>query len=318
MKMNRIQFQRGLSLSTFLSEYGTESQCEVALEKMRWPEGFQCPKCASKNHYIVKHGRVKTFQCNGCRTHTTLTSGTIFHSTKLPLVKWFQAMFFMTQSKNNISGIELMRLIDVNYRTVWRVKQKLMQVMHEREQTTKLCGRVEVDDAYLGGENPGGKVGRGSENKVPFVAAVQTNKKGHPIYAKFSVVKSFSHEEIEAWVSRSLQPGTVVVSDGMYCFQAVTNAGHTHEREVVGKHRKSTSMDCFKWVNTVLGNLKNAITGTYHALNFRKYAYRYCSEYQYRFNRRFDLASMLPRLLFAGVRTGSRPESWLRVAADQH
>jgi len=318
MKMNRIQFQRGLSLDNFQSKYGTESQCEAAIEKMRWPDGFQCPKCASTNFYIVKHGRVKTFQCNSCRAHTTLTSGTIFHSTKLPLTKWFQAMYFIAQAKNYISGMELMRLLDVNYSTVWRLKQKLMQVMYEREQCTKLSGRVELDDAYLGGENPGGKIGRGSENKVPFVAAVQTNDQGHPIYAKFSPVKSFSHEEIEAWVNRSLQPGTTVVSDGLFCFQAVTKAGHVHQREVVGKGRKSTDMDCFKWVNTILGNLKNAITGSYHALDFRKYSHRYFSEYQYRFNRRFDLASILPRLLYAAVRTGSRPESWLRLAADEH
>jgi len=75
-------------------------------------------------------------------------------------------------------------------------------------------------------------------------------------------------------------------------------------------------MESFKWVNTILGNLKAAITGTYHAFKFDKYAHRYLSEYQYRFNRRFDLAGMLPRLLFAGVITGSRPESWLRLAED--
>jgi len=75
-------------------------------------------------------------------------------------------------------------------------------------------------------------------------------------------------------------------------------------------------MESFKWVNTILGNLKAVITGTYHTFKFDKYAHRYLSEYQYRFNHRFDLAGMLPRLLFAGVRTGSRPESWLRLAED--
>lgn len=118
--------------------------------------------------------------------------------------------------------------------------------------------------------------------------------------------------------NRSLHPGTTVVSDGLYCFKAVTKVGHFHQREVVGRDRKSTEMPCFKWVNTILGNLKNAITGSYHALDFRKYAHRYFSEYQYRFNRRFDLASILPRLLYAAVRTGSRPESWLRFAAYEH
>jgi len=95
--------------------------------------------------------------------------------------------------------MELMRMIGVNYRTVWRVKQKLMHVMHAREKSTRLSVRVEVDDAYLGGENPGGKAGRGSENKMPFIVAVQTNVQGYPKYVIFSPIKTFSYEEIEAW-----------------------------------------------------------------------------------------------------------------------
>jgi len=211
--------------------------------------------------------------------------------------------------------MELMRMIGVNYRTVWRVKQKLMHVMHAREKSTRLSVRVEVDDAYLGGENPGGKAGRGSENKMPFIVAVQTNVQGYPKYVIFSPVKTFSYEEIEAWGNRSLVPETTVVSDGLFCFQAFK--GHTHQLEVIGKDRKSTSMESFKWVNTIPGNLKAAITGTYHAFKFDKYAHRYLSEYQYRFNRHFDpMPACFPRLLFAGVITGSRPESWLRLAED--
>ena len=82
------------------------------------------------------------------------------------------------------------------------------------------------------------------------------------------------------------------------------------------KKRKSTDMDCFNWVNTILGNLKTAIGGTYHAFDFEKYAHRYLGECQYRFNRRFDLATMFSRLLRATAQTGKRTEEWLRLAAD--
>jgi len=225
-------------------------------------------------------------------------------------------MFFLTQNKNNIATLELRRLLGVSCRAAWRIKHKLMQVMYEREQSTKLSGHVQIDDAYLGGEHSGGKVGRGSENKVPFIAAVQTNNQGHPLYAIFSTVKSFSKEEVELWTRRSLMPSTLVVSDGLWCFQAVETAGSFHQREVVGKERKSTSMECFKWINTVLGNLKNAITGTYHSFAFEKYAYRYLGEYQYRFNRRFDLGGMLRRLVVAAVKTKRMPETKLRLAED--
>lgn len=317
MAQNRIQFQKGLSLNDFIRDYGTESQCIASLEKMRWPEGFLCPICQGQSHCIVWHDKVKTFQCNTCRKQTTLTGGTIFHATKMPLTTWFQAMFFLTQTKNNVSALELKRHLGVCYRTAWRTKHKIMQVMCEREDSTILSGRVEIDDSYLGGEKSGGKVGRGSENKVPFVAAVETNGQGHPIRAIFSTVKAFTLEDVAAWARTSLSASAHVVSDGLACFRAVVVTGCSHEPVVVGKGRKSTDIECFKWINTILGNLKTAIDGTYHGFDFAKYASRYLSEVQYRFNRRFDLRSMFPRLLFAGVKTGKRPERWLRLAEDQ-
>ena len=122
MKMNRIQFQPGLSLSEFLADYGNESQCEVILEKSRWPQGFQCAKCQTQQYSSYRRGRVKVFQCCTCRTQVTLTEGTIFHATKLPLTKWFQAMYFLSQTKNNISILELHRLVGVSYPAAWRMK----------------------------------------------------------------------------------------------------------------------------------------------------------------------------------------------------
>jgi len=316
VKKNWIQLQPGLSLPEFLTVYGKEQQCELALETARWPNGFQCSKCNSIKYCRYLRNDNILFQCADCRTKTSLIEGTIFHSTKLALTVWFLGMYFLTQNKNNVSALELRRLLGISYPAAWRMKHKLMQVMFEREKTTKLSGRVETDDAYLGGENPGGKSGRGSENKVPFIAAVQTNNQNNPIYAVFSRVATFSLEEVKAWATRSLSPTATVVSDGLSCFQAVTEIGCTHQREVVGKKRKSTDMECFNWVNTILGNLKTAIGGTYHAFDFEKYAHRYLGECQYRFNRRFDLAAMFPRLLKATVQTGKRTEEWLRLAAD--
>lgn len=247
MAQNRIQFQKSLNLSAFLSSYGTEDQCVRSLEKMRWPQGFACPACGSSLHGIVWHKKVKTFQCKICKRQTTLTGGTIFHSTKLPLTIWFQAIYFLTQTKNNVSALELTRLLGVCYRTAWRVKHKLMQVMCEREQATILSGLVEVDDAYLGGKHPG-KRGRGSKNKIPFVAAVETNDQGHPIRAVFSAVKAFSSDEIAKWACTSLSASAVVISDGLACFRAVVASGCEHWPEVVGKDQKSTDMGCFYWL----------------------------------------------------------------------
>lgn len=226
-------------------------------------------------------------------------------------------MYFLTQSKNNVSALELMRLVGVCYRTAWRLKHKILEVMSERESSRQLEGRVEVDDAYLGGAHPGGKRGRGSQNKVPFIAAVQTSPEGRPLYAMFSKIKTFGREDVKAWAIAHLTATSVIISDGLDCFTAVKAVGARHEPLVVGTSRKSSSMPCFKWINTILGNLKTATSGTYHAFDFDKYGFLYLAEAQYRFNRRFDLSAILLRLVHAAVATGGRTEAWLRLAEDE-
>ena len=115
-----------------------------------------------------------------------------------------------------------------------------------------------MDDAYLGGERSGGKRGRGAGGKTPFVAAVQTNDEGHPQRIKFSVVKGFRKSEIASWAEQHLAVGTHVTSDGLKCFDAVTQAGCAHQAVISGGGRAAVEKPQFYWVNTVLGNLKTA------------------------------------------------------------
>jgi len=312
MAMNLIQFQPGMSLTELFEQYGTETQCEHALEKARWPSGFHCPGCNSTHHSQFYRDGTKYWQCSKCCRQTTLRSGTIFHKSKLPLRKWFQGLFLISQSKNNISALELKRQLGVSYPSAWRVKHKIMQVMLEREEKRILQGNIVIDDAYLGGERRG-KAGRGSENKIPFVAAVQLDENGHPQVARFDSVQGFKKADIQIWAERYLAKDSSVLSDGLNGFLAVDEAGMNHQREVVGTKRRSTDMPCFAWINILLGNLKTALSGTYHAFKFAKYSRRYLVECQYRFNRRFDLKAMLPRLLRAAALTGPRSEAWLRT-----
>ena len=312
--MNQVQFQKGLSLDQFLQKYGTEEKCEDAVEEQRWPTGYACRGCGDKCYYVVWHRRVKTFQCCSCRAQVTLTSGTIFHGSKLPLTKWFQAMYFLTQAKNNVSALELKRLVGVCYRTAWRLKHKLLQVMARAESDRVLEGTVEVDDAYLGGVKKGGKSGRGSENKVPFIAALQLDEFGRPQRAVFSLVRTFSREEVGKWAKRHIVADSSVVSEGLERFSAVKHAHAGHMPITAGTSRKSTDMTCFKWINTIIGNLKTATSGTYHAFGFAKYGGLYLAEAQYRFNRRFDLVAIIRSLLGDAVRTSKRTEASLREA----
>jgi len=302
MKMNRVQFQPGLSMAEFMERYGSADKCEAALIESRWPAGFACPSCGcEQSNSFRREGRLY-FQCAMCRHQCSVISGTIFEATKLPLTRWFLAMHLLTQSKNNVAALELMRHLGVCYKTAWLMKHKLMEVMRVREDGRQLDGRVEIDDAYLGGERSGGKTGRGSENKVPFIAAVQTTSDGQPQLACLSQ-QPFTSEEVAVFAARSIAPSATVVTDGLWCFGAVQMVGAEHERVVTGGGKASTKLPEFCAVNTFLGNLKRALGGTYHAFNFAKYAHRYLAEAQYRFNRRFNLRSILPRLLRAACVT---------------
>ena len=317
MGMNRIQFQPGLSLEQFLESFGTEERCEEALEQVRWPEGFQCPKCGHGDHGIVHGRRHKRYQCKECRHQTTLTAGTIMESTKLPLRTWLLASYFISHAKNGISALELMRHLGVSYRTAWLIHHKIMKAMEHREGLYVLSGKVQIDDAYLGGELSGGKPGRGSENKVPIVAAVSLSENGHPLRCKFSTVEGFTSDAIAEWAKKSLASSCTVVSDGLACFRNVTSNGCSHEPIVTGG-RHPDELPEFKWVNTFLGNLKTSINGTYHALDFEKYSKRYIGAFSYMVNRRFDLSSLVIRLLVAVSNCPPHPERQLRLAELRH
>lgn len=300
MAKNPVQFQPGMSLTAFLEHYGTEEQCREALAKARWPRGFHCQDCNHAGHcYLV--GR-HVYQCNRCKRQVSLTSGTLFADTKLPLRTWFLAIYLLTQHKNGISALALHRQLGVSYNTAWLIKHKLMQAMVERDSGQSLGGIVQMDDAYWGGERHGGGVGRGSPGKTPFVAAVQCTPEGHPVAMRMDVVPGFRKAVLAVWAQRYLAPGTAVVSDCLYCFTSVTVADCTHTAIPTGGDAPDRAHPIFWWVNTMLGNVKNALHGTYHALR-PKYLQRYLSEFCYRFNRRFDLAALIPRLIAAAAKT---------------
>lgn len=175
-----------------------------------------CPKCGGVDHCIV--GPRKLFQCNACRRQTSPTAGTVFASTKVPLTTWFRAMYLITQTKQGISSIELGRRLGTTQTTAWKIKTKLTEVMRVAGDKEKLDGRVEMDDAYLGGEKGGGKAGRGSPGKKPIVVAVQTDEKGRPRKIKLRRIARFKRARMKSLAKRIIVPGAHVVTDGLACF----------------------------------------------------------------------------------------------------
>jgi transposase-like protein len=313
MGRNAIQFQKGLSVPEFHKLYGTEAQCEEALVKMRWPNGFRCPRCEESLYGLVYGRRLKRYQCRHCGHQATVTSGTIMEATKLPLTVWFLAFYLIGQTKTRISSLQLSRQLGVAYNTAWMLHSKIMRAMSEQDDDYVLKGKVQIDDAYFGGERPGGKAGRGSENKVPIVAAISLNAAGHPIHAKVSPVSGFTSEALAAWAKQHLSSSCSVLSDGLACFRSVVAAGCSHTAVVTGG-RHPNDLPQFRLINILLGNLKTSFSGTFHAFNFDKYAKRYLGSFCFLFNRRFGMAAMTEQIANAVCVCKPCPERALRVA----
>ncbi len=181
---------------------------------------------------------------------------------------------------------------------------------------------------YLGGERNGGKPGRGSENKQAFLIAVQADANlEHLTCAVIEPVRSFGDDSIKDWRARHPAPDAEVFSDGLFCFRRFgrrpqevpfRDAGHAHTVLETGGGRAACKVKGARWVNVLLGNLKRAISGSYHAIRQGKYARLYLAEAAYRFNRRFHLREMLPRLARAMMLCKPHPEPVLRLTTHFH
>ena len=283
--------------------------------KQRWPQGFECPKCESGQYSNFRRGRLLYFQCCVCRKQTSLIAGTALASSKLSLRQWFQAAYVISQAKNNVSSLELKRHLGVGYEAAWMLKHKLMEAMWLRERLRTLRGTVQMDEAFLGGQ-ASGPGSRGRKGKVALLAAVATNKMGKPTMVCLSRQPA-TGEDVAVFTLNSIAEGVKVVSDGAPSFNYVRwQSLAAHEPIVTGSGKKACEIPQLKAINTVLSNLKTAISGTYHAFKFWKYADRYLAEFQFRFNRRFRMSSMLESILRSATCCRPCPEPSLRMAED--
>lgn len=240
MSINRIQFQPDLTMSEFYRLYGTEAKCFYT---WRWPHGFRCPACNGRARSRFRRADAVYCQCRACRHQTTLSAGTLLGGTKLPLRVWMQALYLLTSTKTNVSTLELMRDLGISYKSAWRLKHKIMQAMSEREDSRKLNGFVQIDDACLSGERNGGKAGRGSENKQPILVAVQAYAQHKRVlYAVLEPIRAFDNATLDDWIARRLEPECEVYTDGLGCFRRLEEAGHAHTTLVTRGGRVATEV----------------------------------------------------------------------------
>lgn len=213
--------------------------------------------------------------------------------------------FTCLPSANKVSPHYSCRDLGVSHNTVWQLKHKILEVMRERCDEKLLAGRIEIDDAYLGGERPGPRRRR--------QGAIETTEDGRPLKAKFRRVSGFTNAAIKDYTQAGLTAASHVVSDGLGCFRVFGQLNYNHERIISGGGRASVETPAFTWVNTLLGNVKTAIVGNLHAVG-PKHIPRYLTEHVYRFNRRFDLPAMIERFAYVALRTAPMPHRLLKMA----
>jgi transposase-like protein len=279
-----------ISLIQWQNRFGSEVACAEALKKVRWPDGFICPECAGKEYSYITSRQI--YQCCHCHHQTSVTSGTIFHSTNLPLVKWFWAIYLSASDKRGISALRLSEHIDVTWRTAHRILHKMRTVMAHRDSIYRLEGLIESDDAYVGGKKAG-KRGRGAAGKKPILIAVEKRGK-HAGFMAAEAVETISKNSVRAFCQRHLKPGQEVRTDAFPALNAIAEE-HVHEKKVTPPEEASQWLPL---VHVVIGNMKTFINGTFHGVS-SKYLYEYINEFCYRFNRRFWEHELPMRLLNA-------------------
>ena len=136
-----------ITFGEFRTSFSTEEACRTALFRLRFPNGFVCPKCGCTEYYPVR-GR-NTFQCRACRHQTSVTAGTVMHRTHLPLTAWFWAIYLCATDKRGISAVQLSRTLNICYESAWYLLHRIRRAMAQRDENYALSGIVEMDDGYV-------------------------------------------------------------------------------------------------------------------------------------------------------------------------
>lgn len=278
----------------FQERFKTEEQCFEYLKNLRWPDGFVCPKCGHRKAYFT--AKRKVFQCESCRHQTTVTAQTLFHRTRVPLRKWFWAIYLVGSDKRGCSAKRLETLLAVNYITAWLMIHKIRKAMEDRDTRYMLGHVIEMDEAFFGGP-VSGKRGRGAGNKSKVIVAVE-NRGTSAGYAKMTVVESLDSNTIRDVVTTTIRNQSTIRTDD-YPAYAVLASHFRHRGEIV---KSPEVKEKLPWVHILIGNAKTFIRGTHHGVS-HKHLQRYLNEFCYRFNRRLKQSEIFDRILTASLST---------------
>ena len=266
-----------MNMMKLMEIFHSDERCRLYLESLRWPNGLACLRCEGKT--VSRSHKRNQFVCDSCNYNFSVTAGTIFHDTHLPLSKWFVATYLMVESKRGISANQMKRTLGVAYKTAWYLCHRIRAAMTEVN-PKPLTGTVEVDETWVGGKRQ--NVGRGYRgNKTIVAGAVQRDGD-----IRLSVVDRTTRQELHRFIRDNVDPKAErIITDSRPAYQGIGNHNTRHKtvdhniKECVGGDDHTNT------VENVWDLLKSSIVGSYHKLS-EKHLDAYLDELEWRFNNR--------------------------------
>jgi len=268
-----------INLPKLVERFGSEDKCHAYLEELRWPDGVKCPRCSSTKISRIKARR--QFDCDGCRYQFSVRVGTVLQDSKLPLWKWFLAVYMISESRKGISANQLHRMLGVSYKTAWFLCHRIRSAMHD-ESGELLSGIVEIDETYIGGKARGkGQGYRG--NKVMVMGAIE---RGGKLRVKAMPKKGLDKKSAREFVAENVaDDATAIYTDESGGYPDLTDwntlhrrVNHSEDEYVRGDIHTNT-------VESAWSLFDRAVIGAYHKLSV-KHMPAYLDEFAFRFNNR--------------------------------
>ncbi len=298
------------NLIEFIDWFPSDDACMEYLEAVRWPDGFTCPKCGSKEFWTVRKNALK--ECTGCHFQASVTAGTIFQGTRKSLRLWFFTMWLVTAEKNGISAMGLQRELGFSrYETAWTWLHKLRRAM-VRPGRDQLAGLVEIDETYVGG-NAEGPRGRGAEKKSVVVIAAE--EKGNGIgRIRLRRIPDASGKSLLAFVQDVVKPGSTIRTDAWSGYSKLDTLNYNHDVVNLSRSEKMEH-ELLPHVHRVASLLKRWLLGTHQGSGNDKHLDYYLDEFTFRFNRRKsrDRGKLFYRLVQQAVQVD--PVFWSDIAS---
>jgi transposase-like protein len=268
----------------FAKWFQDDASCYAYLFQIRWPEGFICPRCAERKYWL---GRSDLYRCHKCLFKSSITAGTIFQDRKKPLLQWFHAAWHITENKHGISACGLQKALGLgSYHTAWSWLHKFRIAM-VRPHRDKLCGEMEVDEIYIGGEKPG-KRGRGAEGKELVLIVAEKNGK-HIGRIRLIHIKDAKMSTLSMALKSVAEAGATFYTDGWagYSTRHLKALGYNH---VVVRTNAHLGDNLLPHANIISSLLKRWLLGTLQGGIQATHLSYYLDEFTFRFNRRTSKA----------------------------